>query len=84
MIHGHILKGKWQCKCDIYYICIMTTIQLRSEIHKAIDNLPDKALVEILDQIHVIQQPSVDKEKIMRFIEKVFQEDDGLLRRLAQ
>jgi hypothetical protein len=62
----------------------MTALELRSVIHKEIDKVPENILPEILNYIHIIQQPSVDKEKIMQFIDKVFQEDDGLLRRLAQ
>lgn len=62
----------------------MTTLELRTEIHKAIDKVPENVLPEILDYIHSIQQPSTDKEELNQFIEKVFKEDDGLLRRLAQ
>ena len=62
----------------------MTALELRSEIHKAIDNVPENVLPEILGYIQSIQQPLVDKEKLNQFIEKVFKEDDGLLRRLAQ
>jgi hypothetical protein len=62
----------------------MTILELRAEIHKAIDNVPEKLLPEILDHINNIQPPSPDKEKLNQFIEKVFKEDDGLLRRLAQ
>jgi hypothetical protein len=62
----------------------MTTLELRSEIHKAIDKAPENVLPEILDYISSIQQSSADKEKLNQFLEKVFKEDDSLLRRLAQ
>jgi hypothetical protein len=62
----------------------MTTIQLKSEIHKAIDNVPESVLPEILDYINSIQQQSPDKEKLYKIIDKIFKEDEGLLRRLAQ
>jgi hypothetical protein len=62
----------------------MTSLELRSQIHKAIDNAPENVLPEILDYINIVQHPSADREKLKQFIDKVFQEDDGLLRRLAQ
>ena len=62
----------------------MTTLELRSELHKAIENIPENILPEILDYIHAIQQPSTDKENLKKFVDKVFEEDDSLLRRLAQ
>jgi hypothetical protein len=62
----------------------MTTIQLKSEIHKAIDNVPESVLPEILEYINSIQNQSPDKLKLNKFIDKVFKEDDELLRRLAQ
>jgi hypothetical protein len=62
----------------------MTTIQLKSEIHKAIDNVPESVLPEILDYINSIQNQSPDKEKLYKIIDKIFKEDEGLLRRLAQ
>ena len=62
----------------------MTTLELRSEIHKAIDNVPENVLPEILGYINAIQQPSADRENLKKFIDKVFKEDDELLRKLAQ
>ncbi len=61
----------------------MTTLELRSKLHKAIDNVPENILPEILDYINSKQEPSFDK-KLDQFIDKVFQEDAGLLKRLAQ
>jgi hypothetical protein len=62
----------------------MTTLELRAKLHKAIDNAPEKLLPVILDHINHIQQTSPSKEELKKFIDKVFQEDDGLLRRLAE
>jgi len=62
----------------------MTSLELRSEINKKIDNLPENKLPEVLNFLNTILQLSDDKEKLMQFIDKVFKEDDGLLRRLAQ
>ena len=38
----------------------MTTVQLKSEIHKAIDNVPENALPELLKFITSIQHQSPD------------------------
>ena len=63
----------------------MTTLELRTELHKAIDKVPENALSEILDYIHSFEAKSAfDKEKLDQFIDRVFKEDDNLLRRLAQ
>jgi len=61
----------------------MTNLELRSEIHKAVDNVPENVLPEILDYLNNIQQSS-SQEKLKKFIDKVFEEDDELLRKLAQ
>lgn len=62
----------------------MTTLELKTEIHKAIDKVPENVLPEILGYITAIQQSSPDKEKLKNFIDKVFEEDGELLRKLAQ
>ncbi len=62
----------------------MTTIQLKSEIHKAIDNVPENVLPELLEYINSKQNQLPDREKLYEFIDKVFKEDAGLLRRLAE
>nr|WP_294793333.1 hypothetical protein [uncultured Mucilaginibacter sp.] len=62
----------------------MTVLELRAEIHKAIDNVPETLLPQILEHLNAIQQPSANKDDIAKFIDKVFKEDDNLLRRLAE
>jgi len=62
----------------------MTVLELRAEIHKAIDNAPEILLPQILENIIAIQQPSANREDITKFIDKIFKEDDNLLRRLAE
>ena len=59
-------------------------MQLKSEIHKAIDNVPENVLPEILEYINSIHNQSSDKAKLNKFINNVFVEDDELLRRLAE
>ena len=62
----------------------MTTLELRSQIHKAVDNVPENVLPDLFDYINAIQKISPEKEELKKFIDKVFGEDDNLLRRLAQ
>lgn len=62
----------------------MTALELRTEIHKVIDNVPETLLPEILQHINAMQQSSSENDDLTKFIDKVFKEDDGLLRRLAQ
>lgn len=74
---------------SILYFCSMTTgsmktIELRSEIHKAIENVPASFLPEILKYINSIQSSSTNNDDLDQFIDRVFKEDDNLLRRLAQ
>lgn len=62
----------------------MTTIQLKSEIHKAIDEVPENVLPAILNYINSIQHQSPDQIKLNQFVDKIFQEDNELLRWLAE
>jgi len=62
----------------------MTAVQLKSAIQRALENVPESVLPEILDYINAIQQQAPDKIKLKQFIDQVFKEDDKLLRRLAE
>lgn len=62
----------------------MTALELRTEIHKAIDNSPEESLPEILAYLNSIQQTTTNNADLKKFIDKVFQEDAGLLKRLAE
>ncbi|MEO6852254.1 MAG: hypothetical protein ABI203_01015 [Mucilaginibacter sp.] len=62
----------------------MTSIQLKTEIHKVIDEIPENVLPYVFDYLKAVQHQSPDQIKLNKFIEKVFIEDDELLRRLAQ
>jgi hypothetical protein len=61
----------------------MTTLELKTAIHKAVDNVPTNALPELLNYISSIEQPAVKKD-IKKIIDKIFEEDAELLRRLAE
>jgi len=62
----------------------MTTVQLKAKIKKEIDNVPENVLPELLEHIKSIQHKYPDISGLDEFINKVFKEDDGLLRRLAE
>jgi hypothetical protein len=62
----------------------MTTLELKTKIHKAIDNVPENALPELFTYINSIQHQPPSKEQLKAFVAKVFKEDDELLRKLGQ
>lgn len=62
----------------------MTILELKTEIHRAVDTAPVNALPDILKFINSTQKSPSNAEDLESFIERVFKEDDNLLRRLAQ
>ena len=60
----------------------MTVIEWKTEISKVIEKVPESALPEILNYINNRQTPS--EQDLKKFIDKVFEEEDNLLRKLAQ
>jgi hypothetical protein len=62
----------------------MTTIQLKEELHRAIDNASENLLLKIQELVNDVQYPVTDKTKRSQLIDKIFEEDDNLLRRLAE
>jgi hypothetical protein len=61
----------------------MTTIDIKNEITKALDHVPDNILVDILDLIKEVQS-DVSKSTLPSKLKKVLSEDSDLLDRLAQ
>lgn len=61
----------------------MTTIDIKNEITKALDYVPDNILVDILDLIKEVQS-DVSKSTLPSNLKKVLSEDSDLLDRLAQ
>jgi hypothetical protein len=62
----------------------MTTIQLKAEIKKAIDKVPENVLPDILDYLNRIQHQSHDHVKFERNVKKILTEDRELFERLAK
>lgn len=62
----------------------MTTKQIKSEIEKALDGIPDNVLQEILDYLKLIRGKSADKVKLTKGLRNIIAEDKDLLERLAK
>jgi len=61
----------------------MTTTDLKIEIKKAIDNIPESVLVDLLDYLKQIQLTSLEKTDLSRHLGLILREDKELLERLA-
>jgi hypothetical protein len=44
-----------------YDLVIMSTVQLRREIKKAVDQLPPERLASLADYVHFLTRPSLEK-----------------------
>lgn len=62
----------------------MSTKELKTEIHKVIDTVPDDLLNDILDYLKAIQSKSVDTVKLSHELRQIINEDKELLEKLAQ
>ena len=62
----------------------MTTKEIKSEIQRTLDNIPEAVLQDILDYLKLIQGKSADKVKLSRNLRDILTEDKELLERLAK
>ena len=62
----------------------MTTLELRSQIHKEIDKVPDNLLPELLNYIKQLAVRAGGSILQNENIQKILKEDAELLKRLAQ
>lgn len=62
----------------------MTTQQLKSEIQKTLDRIPEGVLQEILDYLKSLQSKSKDEVQLSRHLRQILAEDKELLEKLAQ
>ena len=63
---------------------IMTTKDLRKEIRKAIQEVPDSFLEDILNYLRQIEKKSPNELEKLHFIRKIMKEDQELLEKLAK
>ncbi|MGN6181223.1 MAG: hypothetical protein ACTHNW_18720 [Mucilaginibacter sp.] len=62
----------------------MTTLELKTAIHQAVEKVPEDALQEIFDFINSVQQTAHDDDKVYGLINKIIEEESNVLRRLAE
>ena len=61
----------------------MTAIEIKKEINKALDQVPEKLLVDILDLIKEVQSDN-SKSTLTSNLKKILSEDSDLLHKLAK
>lgn len=62
----------------------MTKTQLKTEIQKVIDNVPESILQDVLDFLKELQSQPSDKVKLTNHLRQILTEDKELLEKLAQ
>jgi hypothetical protein len=62
----------------------MTAIQLKTEIQKTLDEVPEDVLPEILDYLKELQKQSAQNIQLAKFMKLTLTEDKELLEKLAQ
>jgi hypothetical protein len=62
----------------------MTKHDIKSEIQKSLDNVPEEALQEVLNFLREVQSNSGKTEKLAQNLRKILKEDRELLERLAK
>jgi len=62
----------------------MTKTQIKSEIQKVLNNVPENMLRDILDFLKELQEQPVSKVKLTNNLRKILLEDKELLEKLAQ
>jgi len=62
----------------------MTAIEIKTEIQKVLDQVPESVLQDVLDFLKELQTKSVDDIKLANNLRKIISEDRELLEKLAQ
>ena len=62
----------------------MTSVQIKKEIQKVLDQVPETVLQDILDFVKELQIQSPDQIKLTNNLRKILSEDKELLQKLAQ
>ncbi|MBD1366301.1 hypothetical protein IDJ77_20985 [Mucilaginibacter sp. ZT4R22] len=64
---------------------VMTTPELKEEIIKELDNIPEASLKDVLELIIKIQQKHyIDVTKLDEYVDAIISENRGLFKRLAE
>jgi hypothetical protein len=62
----------------------MTSVEIKTEIQKVIDQVPETVLPDVLDFLKELQIKSEDQIKLVNNLKKIISEDRELLQKLAQ
>jgi len=62
----------------------MTTQDIKSEIQKSLDRVPDSVLQNVLDYLKQAENQSEEKVKLIKNLKEILSEDKELLARLAK
>lgn len=62
----------------------MTTVEIKNEIKRTIDDLPDTILEDVLDYLNKLKNTSEDKILLSKNLRSILHEDGELLQRLAK
>ena len=62
----------------------MTINEIKSEIQKSLDNVPESVLQDILDFLKQAENQPADRLNLMRDLRDILAEDKELLERLAK
>ena len=62
----------------------MTSIEIKTEIQKVLDQVPESVLQDVLDFLKGLRSKSVDEIKLANNLRKILSEDRALLEKLAQ
>lgn len=76
--------GRWGRGCRKPIFVVMSTEELRSEILKKLDEVPDAILLEILEYLRGFQAKTPEEQKRVLGLRRVLEGKRDLLLRLAQ
>jgi hypothetical protein len=62
----------------------MTTTEIKSEIQKALDNVPENALQDILEYLKELEGKTAEQVKLAKNLRGILHEDKQLLEKLAK
>ena len=62
----------------------MTKVEIKTEIQKALDNIPENLLLDVLEFLKGLQNQPEDRLKITETLRQILTEDRELLERLAK
>lgn len=62
----------------------MTAVQLKTEIQKVLDKVPEDVLKDVLDYMNELQKHSAEDIELAKFMKQTLIEDRELLEKLAR